>query len=468
MPDKWTELEDCLKRTMDQHKIPGTAVAVAEKGRIVYERGFGTRDRSSCATVDPSTIFGIASVSKSFTALAIMILQEEGRLSVHDLVVERLPGFRLAGTPATDVRIHHLLNHTTGLPSLRGLFSAMKESMKGYPKWDDSEQDREEEGEAPDMSTFAGHLKYLADENADLLGEPGKYFSYSNDSYAVLGAIIERVAGTSYYDFMKDRVFGAIGMGQTAFRVDDAQSLGNLSAIYLNNKQEETLDVPRYQECGAYDAGGGIKSTVKDLVKCGSMYAGRGVLEGERIVSAEAIKAMYEPLYQIGRNTFYGYGLQLTPGDGGVTLVEHGGSLTGVSSNFGFVPERGVSVALLTNVGGAPSAAMWLYAMNTALGLPLEMKRSEEPHYEAGPEQLSRFVGCYKSGEGADLTIAFKDEALAIRFTGLEFPLRASDDRTLVYTVKGQDRTARFYFGESGQVWAVFHGLRMIRKVEQR
>ena len=466
MPDRWDELDSCLERTMEEHKIPGAAIAVAEQGCVVHERGFGTRNRSTGAPVDPSTIFGIASVSKSFTALAVMMLQEEGRLSVHDPVVKHLPGFRLAGAPAADVKIHHLLNHTTGLPPLRGLYGAMKDSMKGYPRWDENEPDREPEGEMPDTSTFSGHLKYLAEEKESLLGEPGKYFSYSNDSYAVLGAVIESVSGKSYYDFMKDRVFGAIGMNQTAFRVDEARSLGNLTAIYLNNKREETLDVPRYQECGAYDAGGGIKSTARDLVKYGTVYAGKGVLHEKRTVSAETVEAMCEPYYQIGRNTYYGYGLQITPGYGGVTLVEHGGALTGVSSNFGFVPERGISLALLTNVGGAPSAAMWLYAMNTALGLPLEMKRSEEPHYEASQEQLGRFVGRYKSAEGADLTIAQESCTLVIRFTGLEFPLRASDDRTLVCTVKGQERTARFYFDKSGKVWGVFNGLRMVRKVE--
>ncbi len=466
MPDRWEQLDDCLKRTMDEHKVPGAAVVVAEHGRVVYERGFGTRDRSTGVPVDPSTIFGIASISKSFTALAVLMLQEEGRLSVHDPVVKHLPGFRFAGAPLADVKIHHLLNHTTGLPPLRGLFYAMKESMKGYPKWDESQPDREPEGGMPDTSTFAGHLKYLAEEKERLLGEPGEYFNYSNDSYAVLGAVIEGVSGKSYYDFMKDRVFDAMGMSQTAFRVDEAQSLGNLTAIYLNNKREETLDVPRYQECGAYDAGGGIKSTVRDLATCGAMYAGKGVLCGKGIVAMETISAMCEPYYRIGRNTFYGYGLQVTPGYGGVTLVEHGGSLTGVSSNFGFVPERGISVALLTNVGGAPSAMMWLYAVNTAVGLPLETKRSEEPHFEASPDHLARFVGRYKSGEGADITVAQENGTLAMRFTGLEFPLRASDDRTLVYTVKGQERTARFYFDGSGRVWAMFNGLRMVRKVE--
>ena len=77
----------------------------------------------------------------------------------------------------------------------------------------------------------------------------------------MLGAVIERVTGESYYDFMKESIFRPIGMSQTAFRVDEVRSLGDLVAIYLNNKREETLDVPRYQECGAYDAGGGIKST---------------------------------------------------------------------------------------------------------------------------------------------------------------------------------------------------------------
>jgi CubicO group peptidase (beta-lactamase class C family) len=423
------------------------------------------------APVDPSTIFGIASVSKCFTALAVMQLEDEGRLSVQDPVEKHLPGFRFAGSPVPEARLHHLMNHTSGLPPLRGLSLALKESMKGYPKWDDAEEEKKDDsgtgtGVAPDTGSFAGHLRYLAEEKEPLLGRPGEYFSYSNDSYAVLGAVIEAVTGESYYEFMRRRVFGLAGMEKTAFTVDEARSLGRLSAIYLNNKREETLDVPRYQECGAYDAGGGIKSTVRDLVKFGAALAGDGLPRGARIASAGAIKTMCRPHCQIGRNTFYGYGLQITPDYAGMTLVEHGGSLTGVSSNFGFVPERNLSVALLTNIGGAPSASMWLAAVNAALGMPLDKKRSEEPHFEMGREQLARFAGRYRSGEGADLTVAFDGESLVIRFSGLEFPLRASDESTLVYTMKGQERTARFHFDETGEVWAVFHGLRMIRRVK--
>ena len=134
---------------------------------------------------------------------------------------------------------------------------------------------------------------------------------------------------------------------------------------------------------------------------------------------------MYRPVYQIGRTAYYGYALQVSPHYDGVTLVEHGGSLAGVSSTFGFVPERGVVAAALTNVQNVPAADIWLAAVNTALGLPLglDKKRSVEPRFDAPVELIRSFVGVYRSQEGAEVRVFFDGDVLTIETQGERFPL---------------------------------------------
>src|SRR5690606_38763496 len=115
-----------------------------------------------------------------------------------------------------------------------------------------------------------------------------------------------------------------------------------------------------------------------------------------------------EPVHRTSGNSFYGYGLQTTPHYSGVTVVEHGGGQPGVSSNFGFIPERGIVAVVLTNRSDVSANAIWLAAINTALNLPINQKRSTEPHFEINPEQLQRMVGTYRSGEGAEVEITLE------------------------------------------------------------
>ena len=117
---------------------------------------------------------------------------------------------------------------------------------------------------------------------------------------------------------------------------------------------------------------------------------------------------MAEPVHYTSGNSFYGYGLQTTPNYSGVTLVEHGGGQPGVSSNFGFIPERGIVAAVLTNLSDVSANAIWLAAVNTALHLPIDQKRSTEPHFEMNPEQLQRMVGTYRSDEGSEVKITVR------------------------------------------------------------
>src|SRR4051812_47806142 len=126
--NRWGEFEGFVEEMMEAEKIPGVAVALSQNGKVIYKKGFGTKDVETNEPVTPETIFGTASVTKSFTALAIMKLAEEGKLQIDDPVTKHLPRFRLVGYDDIDeIKIHHLLTHTTGLATMKRV-----EELKGF------------------------------------------------------------------------------------------------------------------------------------------------------------------------------------------------------------------------------------------------------------------------------------------------------------------------------------------------
>ena len=419
---KWERFESYVTELMKKEQIPGVAIALSQNGKVIYERGFGVKDLETKEPITPETIFGIASITKTFTALAIMKLAEEGELQVDDAVKMHLPKFHLNHyNNINDIKIHHLLSHTTGLGTVK----------------------RNEQ-----LTSFDEHLDYLSEIEQEILGEPGELFCYNNDMFLLLGAIIEIVTGESYKDYINNEIIIPMNMTRTTFNLDELTQFSNVTTPYIfENDKQITCSWPTL---GNYAVGGGIRSTVKDLLKYGNFY-----IED----SNKFTHKMTTAVHRTNGTSSYGYGLQTTPNYEEVTLVEHGGRQPGVSSNFGFIREKGIVAAVLTNVGGVSADAIWLGAINTVLGMPADHKRSIEPHFDMKQEQLVRFIGTYETGEGSVVTIAYANEKLTATVEGKLHSLRASNVETLVITPI--ERPIRFFFNEHNEAWALFLGLRM-------
>ena len=439
---EWSKFEDYTEQLMYENNTVGAAVAVASGDEIIYSRGFGVRDEANQRPVTPETIFGIASISKSFTAFVIGQLIDEGYLCVDDPVVDHLPEFELQGIDdIRAIKIRHLLSHTTGLPPMK---------------------------RRQDIEFFDEHLKYLAEASYEMLGEPGEYFSYCNDAFLLLGAIIERKTGKLYRRAMTERVLDQLGMKRSTYSLKEIEKFTNVSVPYIYKEEEDELETPPWPDLGTYEVGGGVRSNVLDLMKYGQVYLNDGVVDGKQIINSDYLRSMRQPVHRVGRKSHYGFALRTTSEYGGVTLVEHGGGQPGVSSNFGFVPEKGITAAVLTNVSGAPAGNIWLAAVNTLLGLPLDKQRSTEPHYDASEEDLKKFIGVYRSKEGGKVRVFKDDDGIKAEARGDVYPVRASDERTLVVeNDQPGDFPLTFFFDEEDEAWAVFAGSRMLKKVPQ-
>jgi len=432
---RWVEFEAYVRELMQKTHIVGAAVAVSREGEVLYQNGFGVRNLATGDPVTPDTIFGIGSVSKSFTGLAIMKLQDQGKLNTDDPVIHHLPGLLIRNIPDMGaVKVKHILSHTTGLSPVK----------------------RREE-----VSTFSEHMDYLGSIDCRILGRPGDYFSYCNDTFLLNGAIIERITGQKYRSYMTEHLVKDTGLLRTTYDITELAGFDNVTVPYVYNKDTKQHEQRPYPSLGTYEVGGGVRSCVNALLRYGQIYVDGGMLDGKRVLTEAALRRMRHPVHQISRKAHYCFALETVPDYEGHTLVFHGGSQPGVSAYFGFVPEKRLVAAVLTNVTGVPAKAIWLGAMNAALSLPVRQQVEIEPQYSATVEELERLAGSYGNDEGGKFHVAVQAGIPVIEAEGERHVARASDERTLVYELNGFESPVRFFFDGKGEVWAARLGVRM-------
>jgi CubicO group peptidase (beta-lactamase class C family) len=459
--------EAFVDKLMKEYDAPGLCVGIISKGDMIYSKGFGYRNLEQKLPVTEETVFGIASVSKSFSALAIMQLAERGLLSVEHPVKRYLPGFGLPDNSAEwKVNIHNFLTHTPGIPPLPSLNYGIIESTEL------DEKDREELSEdelAPDRPSVEdteGLLKFIANHDYQLLGRPGQYVSYSNDAYGLLGSIIELVSGKSYEDYLQENILMPLGMAHTTTRVDRIKELPDVTSLYYKDKDDNLCTSEHWQEAPSFTACGFIKSTVRDLLSYLNLYLNNGTVGANCIASPCSISRMVTPYYLYNPDVWYGYGFNIRPDYQGVTLIQHSGSLRGVASNIGYVPEKDFGVVVLCNLSGFPASKVWLGAVNLLLGLPVDNLTIKKEVCPQPVSRLLKFAGTYRSGEGAIIKVQLSEDKLEAEIDSKAYPVETTGWDTAVITVRGIESHVRFLFNPAGDVWALRYGSRIILKAD--
>ena len=382
-----------------------------QDSEVRFAEGFGFRYVASKQPATPDTIFGIASLTKSFTALALLMLESQNKLNLGDPVRRYLPDFRYPGLGQGDggeVQLWHLASHTSGIPPLPGLSYALLPSQKG-DSLESSLRDYPEE--VPILETYADLLNFLANQSAPPIVPPGQLMSYQNDTYALLGAVIKEVSGVPYAQFVEESVLTPLGMTRSTFSLEEAEARGNLTTLYAEDPAGRVVASPQWEHAPAHLATGFLKASATDLGRYLSFLLRATSLS----ISAERVKKLYQPRIWCAPQTAYGLGLMVQPYHG-VTLVRHGGGLKGVSSYLGFVPERGFGVAVLTSLEDKPVSRLGLAAINLMLGLELETSLYTLPKVEAPLTEKQKLVGSYRSKEPwGKLEIRLEGDALYAR-----------------------------------------------------
>ncbi|GAA0372258.1 serine hydrolase domain-containing protein [Bacillus horti] len=434
----WTEFESYLATKLEELPIAGLAIAVSQNGETIYKKGFGSRNLQSMEPVTPETIFGVASITKSLTALAMITLDSEGALSIDDAVIKYLPDFKLHHVKnMSDIKIYHLLSHSTGLAPI-----ARKEEINNLPD----------------------HLTHLSSAEHISLGQPGEYFSYCNDTFLLAGAIIEKVTGKLYRRYITEKFLNPLQMYRSTYSLEEVEKYENVTIPYTYNPNQNEYEQQPWPKLGNYEVGGGLRSTVEDLLKYGQVYLDLQYTKDKHPSKEKTLSKMWTNLIKVRQNSFYGYGLLATANYSNVTLVEHGGSQPGVSSHFGFIPEKNVVVAVLCNVSNVPVKDIWLRAVNTVLQLPLEQKRYVLSSYEATPNELESIIGAYSSAEGHHVQIYFFEGQLLAEANGEKMALSVVDNETILINKSGE--TIQLYFNSNeARPWSILFGMRMLTRI---
>ncbi|MFL6276897.1 MAG: serine hydrolase domain-containing protein [Blastocatellia bacterium] len=296
-------------------------VLLAREGKPFFVKAYGLADKARNLPNNPQTKFNLGSMNKMFTAVAIAQLAEQGKLSIDDKVGKFLPDYPNKDV-ANKVTIHHLLTHTSGLGSYwNAKFDARRAQIK----------------------TVADYLALFADE--PLLFEPGARFEYSNSGFIVLGAIVEKVSGQSYYDYVRKHIYEPAGMKNTdAYQM--TEDTPNLAMGYTNlGPDDRPASGPRRPNTETRPnrggpAGGGY-STVEDLLRFAT------ALQEHKLLSAKMTELITTGKVSMGPGK-YGYGF----GDmqvNGQRFIGHNGGAPGIGSDLSIFPELGYVAVVMTN-----------------------------------------------------------------------------------------------------------------------
>ena len=314
-------------------KTPGCAVGVSEDGKVVLEKAYGMADLEHDAPNAADTIFEAGSVSKQFTAAAVLLLAREGKLSLDDQARKYVPELPDYGKPLT---IRHLLTHTSGLRDWGEV-----EDVAGWPR-------------TSRVYTHA-HVLDIVSRQKSLNFEPGTYWSYSNTGYNLAAMIVSRVSGMTFADFCRRRIFEPLGMTRTSWRDDFRRVVKGRAIAYSQAREGYRQNMPFENVHG----NGGLLTTVGDLLKWNENAV------AQKVGDAEFLREQVEPgRFNSGTSHFYALGLYIRKFMG-VPEVGHSGSTAGYRAYLARYPKQRLSVAVLCNVstGNADRAAHQVAAL---------------------------------------------------------------------------------------------------------
>lgn len=381
-----TQLKTAIDAIIDSQfkaQEPGGVVLIGRNGKVIYKKAFGTANLELNVPMKEEMVFNIGSITKQFTAIAILQLMEQGKLSLQDEITKYLTDYQVNGQKIT---VENLLTHTAGVPA-----------------------------SAPDALTLLQAKKSLVSlqeiiatfKNRPLDFAPGTKWNYSNNGYMLLGAIIEKVSGLSYPDYLKTNIFKRAEMNETLFG-DDYLVIKNRAASYVYSRAESQFLNARNDKVETAYSAGAIQSTADDLFKWNQ------ALNSHKLVNKESLKkAQAEFKLSNGKGTNYGYGWFIGNIQGS-PLVEHGGNMGGFMSHAIYLPQEDVFVAVLYNFRTPAKLPEFLAGDLAALAInkPFNIKQ-----ITLAEDLLKTYVGVYED-EGVERLVTIENGELYYQRVG--------------------------------------------------
>jgi len=374
---------------------PGCALAVIKEGKVIYERGYGCANLEYGTPITPSSVFNIASASKQFTAMSVLLLVQQGRLSLDDDIRKHLSEVPDFGKVIT---IRHLVHHTSGLRTFENLVN-MAGGLEG------------------DVTTRE-HMLDLVSHQKELNFNPGDEYLYSNTGYDLLAEIVARVSEHSFAEFADANIFKPLGMTNTHFHDDLERIVRNRAFCYRPVGSNSFVNA---FVNGSVVGGGGIYSTVADLAKWVNNFD-HGQVGGPGV-----LKQMHEQgVLNNGHTNRYAFGLFIDEYRG-TKMVEHGGGYAGYRSDIIRFPDQKVAVVLLANLSAIDAVQLARQVADIVLLGTTSQKPTESPKPKSSPRptpsvhvaNLDAYCGEYELQPGVIVTVTRDGNRLSAKATGL-------------------------------------------------
>jgi CubicO group peptidase (beta-lactamase class C family) len=360
-------------------------VAVIKDGTVALAKGYGLSDVEKSIKATEQTVYQLASVTKQFTSAAVLLLVEDGKLSLDGKITEILPGLPAAWAPVT---VRHLLTHTSGIKSYTDVFGEKK---------------------ILDSQVFTADQILALVKDAPLISTPGEKYAYCNTGYYLLGMIAEKASGTPYGTFLADRIFKPLGMTATA--LDDFGDARPIRAKGYATSNGQTKPAEHTHPTQPF-AAGALVSTVVDLVKWDAALTAR------KLLKPASYESLWTPMRLAdGKPSPYAMGWQVDPYRGH-TRHAHGGGISGFSTFIARFPDDKLTVIALVNQGGGAAGA--LVNGIAEIYLPALKQAAPTPIADADPKTtafLKEVLASAASGEA-------KPEWLTTEFQAFLLPDR--------------------------------------------
>ncbi len=356
-------IERYVPEAMREGIVPGFSITVVQDGETVYAQGFGARDPAKGLPATPDTLYGIGSCTKSFVGIAIMQLAEQNSLKLTDSASKYIP--IKIGIPGAPVTLHHLLTHSSGIPSLATSTVALHRGIgldTGVP-W----------GSADDF------YRLVNGAQDEIASPPGTRFFYNNAAFRMLGHVVQEASGVPFHEYMTENILDPLGMERTTLVKDEYIRDPNRMTPHWK-KTDGTVEPTEFPYPNVTDnpdfsfiaAAGGIISSVVELTRYLRLNLEGGTIDGTRILSPESLDMMHTLHAHRAPTAYgkhgYGYGWGITPDFLGHKLVHHGGSILVSTGHLALLPHIDVGVALAANSLAMPHSAIAEGVLATLLG----------------------------------------------------------------------------------------------------
>ncbi|UCF19594.1 MAG: serine hydrolase [Gemmatimonadota bacterium] len=433
---------DQLLAAWDRPGSPGLAVAVVKDGQIVHARGYGQSNLELGTPITPQSVFYLGSVSKQFVAMAIALLEQQGKLSVDDNIRKYVPELPDYGSPIT---IRHLIHHTSGIRDYLELMGLAGLEL-GYFHEDQ------------------GVIELLARQRA-LNFEPGDQYLYSNSGYLLLAVIVERASGQSLKQYAQEQIFDPLGMENTHFHDDYQHLIVNRASSYFPGEGGYRNFLTTFDRVGS----GGVFSNVEDLFLWDQNFF------HHRVGGSDVVERLHERGERnSGRQISYAFGLVIGEYRG-LRVVDHGGALGGYRSDLIRFPDQDFSVIILANLSSINAGALARRVADIYLTDELELLEpaaverpaaADSARTRAARDQLRRrivsmdpaiyadYVGDYEIRPGLIVAVSVEEDRLMAQATGQPSVELLPESESRFFLAE-EDVEVEFQRDESGSVYRI-------------